>query len=255
MSTAVMGRMRALGRAELTLLLRAKSALFTGVASPVLITIGLWSAVKEMDLSGTGLSPGTVLLPGAMGFVLLFAVYTNLVGVYVVRREELVLKRLRTGEASDPEILAGSALPAVFVTVLQCAVLVVAGAALLGLSMPSRPDLLIVGLLLGTVMMAAMAAVSSVITKSAEAAQVTPLPMMLLSLMGSGMFIPLDVMPDRLATVCEFLPLSPVMALLRAGWVGGMGLEDTLRFLVVALLWTGLSLLAVRRWFRWEPRA
>ncbi|MEU8652768.1 ABC transporter permease [Streptomyces sp. NPDC048737] len=254
MSTVVMARMGALGRAELTLLLRAKSALFMGLASPVLLTVGLWSAVKEMDLSRTGLSPGTVLLPGAMGFVLLFAVYANLVGVYVVRREELVLKRLRTGEASDPEILAGSALPAVAITVLQCGVLVVGGAALLGLSMPSRPDLLIAGLLLGTVMTASMAAASSVITRSAEAAQVTPLPVMLVSLMGSGMFIPLDVMPERLATVCEFLPLSPVMALLRAGWVGGVGAGETLRFLALALVWTGLSLLAVRRWFRWEPR-
>ncbi|MGV9248666.1 ABC transporter permease [Streptomyces sp. NPDC003710] len=254
MSTAVMGRMRALGHAELTLLLRAKSALFMGVVSPVLLTVGLWSAVKEMDLTGTGLSPGTVLLPGAMGFVLLFAVYTNLVGVYVVRREELVLKRLRTGEASDLEILAGSALPAVAVTVLQCAVLVIGGAALLGLSVPFRPGLLIAGLVLGMVMMAAMAAVSSAMARSAEVAQVTPLPMMLLSLMGSGMFIPLDVMPDRLATVCEFLPLSPVVALLRAGWVGGIGMAETLRFLTVAVLWIALSLLAVRRWFRWEPR-
>ncbi|MGO4431161.1 hypothetical protein AB4Z54_73365, partial [Streptomyces sp. MCAF7] len=36
----------------------------------------------------------------------------SLVGVFVVRREELVLKRLRTGELRDVEILAGSATPA-----------------------------------------------------------------------------------------------------------------------------------------------
>jgi ABC-2 type transport system permease protein len=246
--------MCALGRAELTLLLRAKSALFMGVATPVLLTAGLWSAVKEMDLTGTGLTPGTLLLPGAMGFVLLFAVYGNLVGVYVARREELVLKRLRTGEATDPEILAGSALPAAVVTLIQCVVLVVGGAMLLGLSIPARPDLLLAGLLLGTVMAAALAAASSAMTRSSETAQITPLPIMMVSMMGSGLFIPLDSMPDQIASVCRFLPLTPVMELLRGGWVGGLGTEATLQSLGLALLWTGLALLAIRRWFRWEPR-
>ncbi|MGW5235982.1 ABC transporter permease [Streptomyces nodosus] len=254
MNTMTVARMRALGRAELTLLLRAKSALFTGAAAPVLLTVGLWSAVGEMDLAGTGLSPGTIMLPGAVGFMLLFTVYSNLVGVYVARREELVLKRLRTGEATDPEILVGSALPAAVLTVLQVLVLVVAGPALLRVPMPSRPDLLAAGVLLGLVMAAAMAAVSSATTRSVEAAQVTPLPVMLVSLMGSGMFIPLDVMPDRMAEVCRLLPLSPVMELVRGGWAGGQEAGVTLRSLALAVVWTGLMLLAARRWFRWERR-
>ncbi|MFF7145104.1 ABC transporter permease [Streptomyces nodosus] len=253
MNTMTVARMRALGRAELTLLLRAKSALFTGAAAPVLLTVGLWSAVGEMDLAGTGLSPGTIVLPGAVGFMLLFTVYSNLVGVYVARREESVLKRLRTGEATEPEILVGSALPAAVLTVLQVLVLVVAGAALLRVPMPSRPDLLAAGVLLGLVMTAAMAAVSST-TRSVEAAQVTPLPVMLVSLMGSGMFIPLDVMPDRVAEVCRLLPLSPVMELVRGGRAGGQEAGMTLRSLALAVVWTGLMLLAARRWFRWERR-
>ncbi|WP_159039716.1 hypothetical protein [Streptomyces sp. TP-A0356] len=67
----------------------------------------------------------------------------------------------RAPEGGPPEILAGSALPAVALTVIQCLAAwyrFVSGAALLELSMVSRPDPLSAGSLLGTVMMAAMAA-------------------------------------------------------------------------------------------------
>ncbi len=100
-------RVRALARAELTLLVRNRSALFIALLLPTVMALSLKSTADQADLSGTGLSVGTTVLPGAVGMVLLFAVYSNLVGVYVGRREELVLKRLRTGEADDLEILSG----------------------------------------------------------------------------------------------------------------------------------------------------
>lgn len=62
-----------------------------------------------MDPKGTGLSVGSVVLSTSVGFSVLFAVYSSLVSVYAARREELVLKRLRTGELRDTEILAGAA--------------------------------------------------------------------------------------------------------------------------------------------------
>ncbi|CAM5368949.1 Transport permease protein OS=Streptomyces tendae OX=1932 GN=GUR47_21955 PE=3 SV=1 [Streptomyces tendae] len=77
------------------------------------------------------------MLPAAIGFSLLFAVYSALVGVFVVRREELVLKRLRTGELRDVEILSGSALPAVLSGLVQSLLLAVGCAVLLDLSAPS----------------------------------------------------------------------------------------------------------------------
>ena len=41
----------------------------------------------------------------------LFPVYYNVLSQFVTRRDELVLKRLRTGETSDAELLASIALP------------------------------------------------------------------------------------------------------------------------------------------------
>lgn len=254
MATTAVGRMQALGRAELTLLVRNKTALFTALGIPVLLTFGVRTTVTGMDLAGTGLSVGTVLLPGTLGFVLLFAVYGNLIGAYTVRREELVLKRLRTGEPNDVEILAGSALPTVIIALAQCVLLIVGGAAVLDLETPKRPDLLAAGLVLGMVMMVVMAAATAIITRSGEAAQLTPMPLMAVSFLFSSVFVPLEILPDRMADVCRLLPMTPVMELLRGGWVGGVDGFEALRALVVAVAWTALAVFAVRRWFRWEPR-
>ncbi|TVL92556.1 ABC transporter permease [Streptomyces sp. SAJ15] len=246
--------MKALAQAELTLLSRNKAALFAALALPATMTFSMKSPIEELDLKSTGLTVGTVLLPGAIGFVLLFAVYTNLVGVFVARREELVLKRLRCGELSDRQILAGTALPAVVVALAQCALLAVAGGLVLDLEAPKAPHLAVVGVLLGLALMVAMAAVTAGVTKSTEGAQLSPMPLMLISLMGSGMVFPLDVMPDRLAAVCEVLPLTPAIELVRAGWTGGDGVGDTLTQLVTGVAWIAAAVWSVRRWFRWEPR-
>ncbi|MBU7597482.1 ABC transporter permease [Streptomyces sp. P38-E01] len=252
---STLSRITALGRAELTLLLRSKASLFTVLFLPVIFTFAMRQPADELDLAGTGLTVGTVLVPASIGFVLIFAVYSNLVGVYVARREELVLKRLRTGEANDAELLSANALPSMIVALVQSVLLLVGGAAVLDLEAPQRFDLVVVGVLLGLVMMSALAALSSRFAGTTESAQLIPLPMMMVSMLGSGVFVPLEVLPDRLAEICRFLPLSPVMELVRGGWAGTLEGGDIAAALVIGLAWAVGSVLAVRRWFRWEPRS
>ncbi|MBN0043154.1 ABC transporter permease [Streptomyces actuosus] len=252
--TTPAGRMAALARAELTLLSRSKGTLFAAMFVPLVLPFSARSAAKEMDLAAAGLSVGTVVLPAALGVSLLFAVYTTLVGVFVARREELVLKRLRTGELRDLEILTGSAMPAVATAFVQSAVLAVGCAVLLDLDAPRAPLYTVVGYLLGLVMCTALAAVTSGVSRSTESAQVTTMPFVLLSLIGSGLVVPLEVMPDRLAALCRVLPLTSVVTLLRGGWTGNLSAGEALAALIGVLAWTVAGVLAVRRWFRWEPR-
>lgn len=253
-TTTPVSRMASLARAEMTLLGRSKGTLVAALFVPLVLPLSVRSAAEEMDLAEAGLTPGAVVLPAAVGFSLLFAVYSALVGVFVVRREELVLKRLRTGELRDAEILGGSALPSVLTGLVQCLVLTVACAVLLDMSAPAAPHLAVLGLLSGIVMCAALAAVTAGFTRTGESAQVTPMPLMIVSMLGSGMFVPLELLPDRVASVCELLPLTPVVTLVRGGWTGDLSAAEALGALVTAVAWTLLAVFAVRRWFRWEPR-
>ncbi|EST28351.1 hypothetical protein M878_22630 [Streptomyces roseochromogenus subsp. oscitans DS 12.976] len=247
-------RLWALGRAELTLLGRNRGVVLTALAVPLLLPFSVRPAMDQLDLKKQGLTLGTTLLTAAIGFSFLFAVYTSLVNAFVARREELVLKRLRTGELSDAEILTGTALPALVIGLAQALVLCVGCAALLHLGAPRAPYLILPGLVAGYLVSAALAALTASFTRTVESAQVTALPLMFLSMLGSGITFPTEVMPDKLAAVCELLPLSPAIRLVRGGWTGQLSGYEALGALATALAWTILAVFAVRRWFRWEPR-
>lgn len=255
-ATTPAGRMAALGRAELTLLRRNRTALATALLLPAAMIAAWRPLTSKLDLGGSGLDAATLSMSGGVGFILLFVVYYNVVTAYVARREDLVLKRLRAGEPTDAEILAGTALPSVAVALAQCAALAVSGAVLLRTGPPHRPDLLVLGLVLGVALLVAQAAVSTVFTETVELAQLTTAPLLVVSAVGSGFLVPLDLLPDPLTAVCRLLPFTPVMELVQAGWQGGDRATAThvLASAALAMAWTAATVFAVRRWFRWEPR-
>ncbi|MDI3388723.1 ABC transporter permease [Streptomyces sp. B-S-A8] len=253
-ATTAAGRLAALGKAELTLLGRSKGMLVTAIVIPLVLPLSVQQTLKGDMLEKAGLTMGTALLTAGIGFAMLFAVYSALVNIYVARREELVLKRLRTGELRDREILAGTALPAALIGLAQCVVVAVACTALVGLEAPRAPHLAVLGVLLGTVLMVALGAVTAAFSRTAESAQVSSLPLMFVSMIGSGMTVPLEVFPDRLASVLELLPLSPAMRLVRGGWTGELSAYEALGAAATAVAWVLLAVFAVQRWFRWEPR-
>jgi ABC-2 type transport system permease protein len=235
-------RVGSLGRAELLLLGRNRTALFSAFVLPLSMVL----VVANLKLDGT------VLITATLAFVLLAAVYYNLVTAYVARREELVLKRLRAGELTDAEILAGVAAPAVTIALAQSVLALAAGAVLLDLPAPRALPLMLLGLLGGAGVFVLLAAASAAFTRTTELAQVTTLPVLMGCLFGSGLLFPDDALPERVTDLFRLLPLSPVVELIRLGWTGGV--RDAIVPVAVLAAWLVLGTVAVRRWFRWEPR-
>ncbi|MGW1620645.1 ABC transporter permease [Streptomyces sp. NPDC002172] len=252
MNTVVTARLRALSRAELLLFGRNRSAVLTALLMPLVLPVTVQPAIGQAGLKGIRL--GTLTLTAAIGFSFLFAVYSSLVGAFVARREELVLKRLRTGELSDAEILTGTALPALCLGLAQALLLAIGCTVLLDAGTPRAPYLTLLGLVLGLLLSAVLAALTAAFTRTTESAQITAAPLVLVSMMGSGIAVPADVLPHRVAAVCELLPLSPAVRLVRAGWTGELSAGQALGAVLTALAWTVVAVFAVRRWFRWEPR-
>jgi ABC-2 type transport system permease protein len=246
--------MRSLALAELRLLARNRLAAFNAVLLPVLVAGMLAGAADLGDPDDTAR-----LVTGLLGFVLLGVLYYSLVSTYVARREDLVLKRLRVGVLSDPRILAGIAGPAVAVSAGQMAVFVAAGM-VAGLPVPANPAVLLAGVVAGAAVFVLLAAASAAFTRTVEMAQITTLPVLLLSFAGAGLALPADALPPAVAQALRLLPLGPTLELVRLGWLGRPG-EGVLGVLGLAAApagllaaWAVLGWLAVRRWFRWEPR-
>ncbi|WP_229070312.1 ABC transporter permease [Actinoplanes sp. DH11] len=254
-------RVRAVGVAELRLFGRNRSAMFSAFAMPLLIAAAVASS-GITDESGT--TATALLLTSLLGYVLLAAVYYNLVTTYVSRREELVLKRLRAGELSDGAILTGIAAPMVVVAAAQMVVFTAAGAILLGVPVPVNAPLMLAGVAGGAVLFVLLAAASTPFTRTAESAQVTTLPVLLGCLLGSMLYPVLDDAPAVVSGMLRALPLSPVVDLMRLGWLGTTGdappagfvevLGDALLPAGIMAAWIVAGLLVVRRSFRWEPR-
>jgi ABC-2 type transport system permease protein len=190
-------RIAALARAEGVLLRRNRLALLNALVLPVLLVFALKAAPSVRDAGGSR-GAGAILLTALVAFALLSAVYCNLVTALVARREQLVLKRLRTGESTDPEILAGTAAPAIAIAWAEIAVAAVAAVAVFGMAPPVNAVLALVALILGTAVFALLAAVSSAAIRTVEMAQVTTLPVLVIPFVLSGLLIPVAMLPGPL---------------------------------------------------------
>ena len=189
------------------------------------------------------------LTTGLAGFALLSVVYYNLVTILVARREELMLKRLRTGEATDVEILAGAATPSVLLAWGQ----IVLAIGIFSLRWPGNIAALVLGLTLGTLVFGLLAALSTALTRSVEMAQITTLPVLAVSALFAlpGAF---DGLPKPITEIGQWLPMSRVIELIHQGMTGSGRLTDAVAPVLVLSAWVVVAGWATRRWFRWEPR-
>ena len=205
---------------------------------------------------------GSAAVVATLGFAAMFPVYYNVLSQFVTRRDELVLKRLRTGEVRDGELLTGLALPGAVSAVVVCAVAVPLALAL-GQSAPLNPVVYVVTVLATVVLFAALAFWTATWTRNAEAAQLTSMPVIMLVVVGQ-----LSVaLPPSAQRVLDLTPGAAMTNLVRVGWFGfgGRAPERTLDLadtwvaagppLLVLVAWTALALTLAVRSLRWEPRS
>ncbi|HLR97746.1 MAG TPA: ABC transporter permease [Jiangellaceae bacterium] len=254
-------RMLSLARAETKLLVRNRTAVVNSLLLPIILVVFFWYAMPGEAMGGSMMHLLTMMLV----FTLLFVTYYNLVTTYVARRQDSVLKRMQTGELTDAEILLGTAVPTMLVSLVQIGI-VTLGLGLLGeLVMPTNLILIALALVGGTALMIGLAAASTVFTRTAETAQITTLPLIMVSMGLSGLFFPLSILPDALATISRFLPVTPVVELSNLGLFGQTAEQDVVGFAdtfshaalptAVLIAWILIGVYLTRDRFRWSPRA
>lgn len=220
------------------LMLRNPLTLAYGVLTPLFpLALVPLSAGEETAVAGA--------ISGVLMVAWLLPVYYNVLSIIVTRRDELVLKRLRTGEARDGELLLSMCLPGVAIS-LVVAVLAAVVATAIGHA-PGSPATYLLAAVGGSVLCAALAVWTASWTRNAEAAQMTSLPVFML--LTVGMFG--RALPERAQDYVALTPGGALDALARLSWGADV---DGARAAAVVVVWTCVAVWLAQRSMRWEPR-
>jgi ABC-2 type transport system permease protein len=195
------------------------------------------------------------LIPAIAGMSVMSTTFTALAYNIVFLRERGVLKRIRGTPLPTGSYFGGVAANAVTNTVLQIAIVILAGKLVFGIGWPRDWIELIVFVLAGVVCLAALgvAFAHAIPNFESTAAYVNAvfLPVVFVS------FYVFDSKsaPGFLRQIAEALPLKPLIDGLSGALVTGSGLGNHLDALAVIALWGFFGLYFAIRGFSWESRS
>ncbi|MFC6013344.1 ABC transporter permease [Nocardia lasii] len=253
----------ALANAEWLQFRRNKTLVYMATLNPIAVPLVTFFVLRRNAEPTAAMATLTFELLALM--VLVFVQYYSVLSMVTTRRGEGVLKRLRTGEATDWQIQVAPAVPGAVMTLL-CTVVVAIAVYAGGAPAPVNPLAIVVALVLGTVLFTLLALATSAYTKNAEAAQITSLPVMIVAML--GMTSIRSILPDRMADLADLTPFAAVADLISLGAAGTLPMaaesDATLTFagtvtesgrpFATLAVWTVLALVLTRRSFRWDDR-
>lgn len=254
MTTFQLNRTAALGAAEIRLLLRNRTAAITSLFMPV--AFGLFFAFT-FDPASSGPGLWAVVVAAQLALTFTMGVYVAATTTVVARRQQKVLKRMRTSGLPDTGLLAATVSPTLALAVVHLAIYAVLDAVLGAALVDVLP--LVLAVVGGFAVAVAAAFATSIVTASPERAQITTLPLFLV--MFAAAFV-VPIVPAGTAwQLLALLPGASIGGLAQFAFAGGawapglLGLPAVLPALVGLVVWPVVFALVARRWFRWDPRA
>ncbi len=212
-------------------------------------------ALSESTIEGQGQGFKGFLVPGIAAMAIMQAGIFGVVFTLVRFRSQGVLRRLFATPISPRHFLVGQVVTRLTVAVAQAFILLAVGSIMLDVTLGGSVEAwLILGLfsVIGGALFISMGFAISGWAKTEEVAapvsNIIAMPMMFLS----GVFFPLEILPDALSRVTQFLPLTYLADGMRAVATGGAGISEVAGELAGLLVWTAIAFGVSTRMFRWE---
>jgi len=206
---------------------------------------------KEISIQTERLRSIDYLVPGILAMAIMQLGIFSTAGM-VVNRQNLVLKRLGATPLPRYLLITSQTLHQVAICFMQAALLILLGRLWFGVHVLGNWLLLAGLVILGGLTFISMGFVAASFARSEESftaiTQVLNFPMMFLS----GIFFPVEVMPDFLRPVIRAMPLTYLGDALRQVMVGAGPLYSLHTDVLVLAGWLALCLAISFRFFRWE---
>jgi ABC-2 type transport system permease protein len=191
------------------------------------------------------------LVPGIVGMTIMQLGLFSVAFGFVQLKRTGALRRLFATPTSPSYFLSAQVLSRLIIGLVQVAILFGVGI-WFGLQMFGDYATLLVIVLIGSAIFLAVGFAIAGWAKNedqaAPVANIVSLPMMFLS----GVFFPRDAMPDFLAAITQFMPLTYVNDALRAVVNEGAGLLSLGPQLLGMTVWMVITFVLAVRMFRWE---
>jgi ABC-2 type transport system permease protein len=167
-------------------------------------------------------------------------------------RDQGVLRRLSATPLPRVTILASQVALRLTVALLQAAVILLLGMLVFQVPMLGSWPVLVGFVLLGGLMFISLGYVIAAFSKNQESAagisSVLSFPLMFLS----GLFFPIDFMPDFLKPIVQIIPLTYLADALRQIMVGSNPMHPLAFDAALIGAWMALCMLVAVRFFKWE---
>jgi ABC-2 type transport system permease protein len=243
----------ALAGMELRLAVRRGENLLVMIVIPVAV-LAFFSSLGIGPL-GTGPSAVAALLPGTVAIAIIATSLVNLGIATAYERSYGVLKRLGGAPIERWGVLAAKIVAVLIIEGVQVLLLLVAAAFVLGWQAPSndlarRGILLVASVGLGTLAFASLGLLLAGSLR-AEATLALANALFLGFLMLGGTILPLDHLPEPLATIGFLLPSAALTDVLRSALAASAG-GELLGPLLVLTGWGIAGTALAARTFRWE---
>jgi ABC-2 type transport system permease protein len=200
-----------------------------------------------------GLPAPQALLAGLLGYGCANTAFAGLAIQLVVRRELGILKRLRATPLSATTYIAATLASTLIVFVLQAIALFVLGRILYGTPFPHALGSLVLAIVIGAAVFAALGVATASLIRSAEGSSAVVnfilLPMAFLT----GSFGPTHHYPAFLRAIGDVLPLKYFINIVNAVYLRGHSLWTKPGALGVLAAWGATGLIVATLRFRWEP--
>ena len=238
-------------RAEQLVFWRSKEAALFIFLFPLLLFVLLGSVYNGPIY---GVPAPQALLAGLTGYGCANTAFAGLAIQLVLRRENGILKRLRATPLPPATYVAALLASTLVVFALQTAVLFVLGRILYGTPFPDAVGSLVLAVVLGAMVFAALGVATASLIRSGEGSSAVVNFILLPMAFVTGSFGPTRHYPRFLRAIGDVLPLKYFVDLMNAVYLRGHALWTKPGAVAVLAAWGAAGLVVAVLRFRWEPR-
>lgn len=195
------------------------------------------------------------VLPGQLGFSILFSTLFGIAFIFFNLREQLVLKRFYASPVKKINILIGIGASRLFFQVINVVVLILFGHFFLNFTLVNGWLTFAQMLLLTLYMLFLLMGVGLIFSSVAKTDTSIPL---LINLFGfpqillSGTFFSIDVFPQWLQNLCQLMPLTQFNNAMRKISFEGLHLFDCWKEIGILGIWIIITYIIAIKIMRWE---